>query len=51
MAKRFTAEFDDIDGQEYRINIFDDNYAGASVEQDLTCAVPGFDLSYEGEPD
>ena len=51
MAKRFTAEFDDIDGQEYRISIFDDNYAGASVEQDLTCAVPGFDLSYEGEPD
>lgn len=51
MAKRFTAEFDDIDGQEYRINIFDDNYAGASVEQDLTCAVPGFDLSYESEPD
>lgn len=51
MAKRFTAEFKDIEGQEFRLNIFDNDYSGADVEATLTVARPGFELTYESEPD
>lgn len=51
MAKRFTAEFKDTEGQQFRLNIFDDDYSGADVEATLTVARPGFELTYESEPD
>lgn len=51
MAARFQSSWYDIDGQQYRLTIHDDNYAGASVEQTLEGAVPGFELVYESEDD
>lgn len=51
MAKRFEAEFRDTDGDYFRLNIFDDAYAGSDVEATLTVARPGFELVYESEPD
>lgn len=51
MARRFTSEWFDESGQEFQIDIFDDNYTDSAVEQELRCGLPGFELSYESETD
>ena len=51
MAARFNSTWFDSEGQEYRVTIYDDSYSGASVEQTLDGALPGFELVYEQEPD
>lgn len=51
MAVRFTSTWFDVDGEEFKISIFDDAYTDGSVEQTLRGATPGFELSYESEAD
>ena len=46
MAQRFYGEFADDQGDEWRINIYDDEYTGATSS--VTLGANGFVISYEG---
>jgi len=47
MAVRFYGEFRNDAGDDFRVNIYDDEFNFAATEQ--TVAVPGFVLTYEGD--
>jgi len=47
MAVRFYGEFRNDAGDDFRVNIYDDQFNFAATEQ--TVAVPGFVLTYEGD--
>ena len=49
MAQRFFGEFADDQGDEWRINIYDDAYTGSTTE--VTLGAEGFVLSYDGNQD
>ena len=46
MAVRFYGDFKNDIGQQYRVNIYDNDFVSASTE--VTLGVPGFTLTYEG---
>ena len=49
MGLRFYGEFTDDQGDDWRINIYDDDYSSASSE--VTLGAEGFVLSYDGNQD